>query len=267
MALPRVLPVFEANPYLNGFIFFVFLIGVVACFWQVVQLIGSVRWIESFAADVSDTDDARAPRCWRRWRRCCGTRGKRMQITPSSARSILESVATAHRRGARDHALYRQPADFPRPSGHVLWPCHDRAGSGRDHPLPCPAGGRRRGRGVFAPDGRACRSSLAAWAWPLPRRCWALPGRWSWGCWSCSRATARTGFTASWRNGCRSITRVGFSGGEDGSGETGDAMAGRARRRWPSRWKRCSELFAQSDVSRAASGRAAGPACRCRRAR
>lgn len=43
MALPRVLPVFEANPYLNGFIFFVFLIGVVACFWQVFQLIGSVR--------------------------------------------------------------------------------------------------------------------------------------------------------------------------------------------------------------------------------
>ena len=32
-ALPRVLPVFQANPYLNGFILFVFVIGVVACFW------------------------------------------------------------------------------------------------------------------------------------------------------------------------------------------------------------------------------------------
>ena len=32
LALPRVLPVFEANPYLNGFILFVFFIGVLSCF-------------------------------------------------------------------------------------------------------------------------------------------------------------------------------------------------------------------------------------------
>ena len=44
VALPRVLPVFEANPYLNGFIMFVFFIGVLACFWQVAQLVQSVRW-------------------------------------------------------------------------------------------------------------------------------------------------------------------------------------------------------------------------------
>ena len=30
LALPQVLPVFQANPYLNGFIVFVFAIGVVA---------------------------------------------------------------------------------------------------------------------------------------------------------------------------------------------------------------------------------------------
>ena len=46
VALPSVLPVFQANPYLNGFIIFVFIIGVIACFWQVVQLIFSVQWIE-----------------------------------------------------------------------------------------------------------------------------------------------------------------------------------------------------------------------------
>ena len=39
VALPRVLPVFQANPYLNGFILFVFVIGVLACFYQVYQLI------------------------------------------------------------------------------------------------------------------------------------------------------------------------------------------------------------------------------------
>ena len=35
VALPSVLPVFLANLYLNGFIAFVFLLGVFACFWQV----------------------------------------------------------------------------------------------------------------------------------------------------------------------------------------------------------------------------------------
>ena len=55
LALPRVLPVFEANPYLNGFIIFVFGIGVLACFYQVFQLIGSVRWIERFATDTLDS--------------------------------------------------------------------------------------------------------------------------------------------------------------------------------------------------------------------
>ena len=49
LALPRVLPVFQANPYLNGFILLVFVIGVIACFWMVLSLISSVRWIERFA--------------------------------------------------------------------------------------------------------------------------------------------------------------------------------------------------------------------------
>ena len=39
LAAPRVMPVFEANPWLNGFIVMVFFIGVLACFWQVWQLI------------------------------------------------------------------------------------------------------------------------------------------------------------------------------------------------------------------------------------
>ncbi|HBB83390.1 MAG TPA: biopolymer transporter ExbB, partial [Sulfitobacter sp.] len=51
LALPSVLPIFAANPWLNGVIIFVFVVGVLACFYQVTQLIGSVRWIEDFAAD------------------------------------------------------------------------------------------------------------------------------------------------------------------------------------------------------------------------
>ncbi len=92
VALPRVLPVFEANPYLNGFIFFVFLIGVVACFWQVALLIISVRWIERFASDSAESGNA--PQMLAPLATLLRTRGARMQIGASSTRSILDSVAT-----------------------------------------------------------------------------------------------------------------------------------------------------------------------------
>ncbi|MDA8587246.1 biopolymer transporter ExbB, partial [Rhodobacteraceae bacterium] len=41
LAYPKVSPIFAANPYLNGFIGLVFVIGVLACFWQVFQLVSS----------------------------------------------------------------------------------------------------------------------------------------------------------------------------------------------------------------------------------
>lgn len=93
VALPRVLPVFEANPYLNGFIFFVFLIGVVACFYQVLQLIGSVRWIENFASD-NDAPNDTPPQMLAPLAALLRTRGARMHVSASSTRSILDSVAT-----------------------------------------------------------------------------------------------------------------------------------------------------------------------------
>ncbi len=93
VALPRVLPVFQANPYLNGFIAFVFLIGVVACFYQVLQLIGSVRWIENFASD-EDTPNDTPPQMLAPLAALLRTRGARMQVNASSTRSILDSVAT-----------------------------------------------------------------------------------------------------------------------------------------------------------------------------
>ncbi len=93
VALPQVLPVFEANPQLNSFIFFVFLIGVVACFWQVIQLIGSVYWIERFASDTSEVN-SKAPQLLAPLASLLRSRGVRMQVNASSTRSILDSVAT-----------------------------------------------------------------------------------------------------------------------------------------------------------------------------
>ena len=140
VAAPSVLPVFQANPYLNGFIFFVFLIGVVACFWQVVQLVGSVRWIEGFAADTQQGDET-PPQLLAPLASLLRTRGARMQVSSSSTRSILDSVAT--------------PSDFPWPSGHFLRSGDHRSCAGRHHSQPCPAR-RRRGRGcVRSSDGRA----------------------------------------------------------------------------------------------------------------
>jgi hypothetical protein len=93
VAAPRVMPVFEANPWLNGFILFVFLFGVVACFWQVFQLIGSVRWIEGFAAQHPGHEMVKAPQLLAPLATLLRQRGKRMQIASGSARSILDSVA------------------------------------------------------------------------------------------------------------------------------------------------------------------------------
>ncbi|MEM9967422.1 MAG: biopolymer transporter ExbB [Pseudomonadota bacterium] len=93
LALPSVLPIFTANPYLNGVIIFVFLVGVVACFYQVFQLIGSVRWIENFASEHTN-QYAAAPQMLAPLASLLGTRGARMQVNASSTRSILDSVST-----------------------------------------------------------------------------------------------------------------------------------------------------------------------------
>ncbi len=92
MALPYVLPVIQASLYLNGFIILVFVIGVAACFLQVTQLIGSVRWIEAFVGGV-ERDDVRPPQLLAPLASLLRARGARSQISSSSTRSILDSVA------------------------------------------------------------------------------------------------------------------------------------------------------------------------------
>ncbi|MCF6444118.1 biopolymer transporter ExbB [Nereida sp. MMG025] len=92
LALPRVLPVFLANPYLNGFIFVVFVIGVIACFYQVVQLIGSVRWIEGFAKGRLGAEGIKPPLLMAPLAALLGSRRAQSSISTASARSILDSV-------------------------------------------------------------------------------------------------------------------------------------------------------------------------------
>ena len=94
IAYPQVAPVFLANPWLNGFIGFVFVIGVFACFWQVFALVSSVRWIEGFASDRPGHQFTSAPRLLASLATLLRKRGAQTQIGTSSARSILDSVAT-----------------------------------------------------------------------------------------------------------------------------------------------------------------------------
>lgn len=91
---PEVAPVFLANPWLNGFIALVFVFGVLACFWQLFQLVSSVIWIEGFVLERPGHQFTRAPRLLASLAALLRTRGARAQLGTGSARSILDSVAT-----------------------------------------------------------------------------------------------------------------------------------------------------------------------------
>lgn len=93
-AFPRVAGIFLANIWLNGFIAFVFVVGVLACFWQVLQLSASVSWIEGFAAERPGHEITIAPRLLAPLAALLRGRGARSHISASSARSILDSVGT-----------------------------------------------------------------------------------------------------------------------------------------------------------------------------
>lgn len=107
VAYGRILPIFQANLWLNGVILAVFALGVLACFWQVAQLIQSVSWIERFAqrrhtavekgiALRSGIDSGdQPPRLLAPLAALLGTRGPiGGAISTGAASSILDSVAT-----------------------------------------------------------------------------------------------------------------------------------------------------------------------------
>jgi hypothetical protein len=89
-----VLGIIATNPWLNGFIAAVFLLAVITCFWQVFILVQSVSWIEAFARHEPGSAEAEAPRLLAPLAQLLRSRGARSNLSASSTRSILESVAT-----------------------------------------------------------------------------------------------------------------------------------------------------------------------------
>lgn len=93
-AFPRVSGIFLASVWLNGFIALVFVIGVLATFWQIAQLFASVRWIGGFAAGTPGHQITIPPRLLAPLAALLRSHGSDSPMSSTSARSILDSVGT-----------------------------------------------------------------------------------------------------------------------------------------------------------------------------
>ena len=89
----QIIDILRANTLLNGLIAFVFVIGVLTCFWQVWILAQSVYWIESFVRGTAEGANDAPPRLLAPLAALLRSRTARMSISASSSRSIQESVA------------------------------------------------------------------------------------------------------------------------------------------------------------------------------
>jgi len=94
LAFSTVANLFLSSIWLNGFIFLVFVIGVAATFWQVLQLSSSVRWIEGFVSGQPGHQITVPPRLLAPLAALLRSRDAGAPISATSARSILESVGT-----------------------------------------------------------------------------------------------------------------------------------------------------------------------------
>ena len=94
LAYSKLLGLFMAKPWLNGFIGFVFLFGVGICFLHVFRLMRSIEWLEDFVRQRPGQGIAPAPSLLAPLAALLRSRGARMQISSTSSRSILDSVAT-----------------------------------------------------------------------------------------------------------------------------------------------------------------------------
>ena len=94
LAYPSMSEIFIVSPYLNGVIVTVFVIGVLACFWQIITLLVAVRWIKGFVLDRPGHEFVRAPRILATLEALLRDSRARKSLTSASSRSILDSVGT-----------------------------------------------------------------------------------------------------------------------------------------------------------------------------
>lgn len=85
--------VFLANLYLNAFIGFVFLVGVLATFWQVAQIIAAVKWLKNLQAGFMGHEFTQPPRLVASMAPMLREGKIKKRLAASSTRSILDSIA------------------------------------------------------------------------------------------------------------------------------------------------------------------------------
>lgn len=85
--------VFLANVYLNAFIGFVFFVGVLACFWQVAQLMTAIRWLRNLQAGFKGHEFTQPPRLVASMAPMMREGKVKKRLASSSTRSILDSIA------------------------------------------------------------------------------------------------------------------------------------------------------------------------------
>ena len=85
--------VFRANIYLNAFIGFVFVLGVLATFWQVSQVIASVRWLRNLRAGFKGHEFAQPPALVASMAPMIREGRMKKRLATSATRSILDSIA------------------------------------------------------------------------------------------------------------------------------------------------------------------------------
>jgi hypothetical protein len=90
---------FMANPYVNGLILLILLIGIGYIFWQVLRLGREVDWIESFRQKVASGEPLRTsrrpPRLLAPMARMLGTRRDgRVSLSATSLQTLLDGIST-----------------------------------------------------------------------------------------------------------------------------------------------------------------------------
>jgi len=93
LMIGQISQLFLANIYLNGFISLVFLTGVLATFWQVGQVITSVRWLRNLQSGFKGHEFAEPPALIASMAPMIREGRIKRRLATSATRSILDSIA------------------------------------------------------------------------------------------------------------------------------------------------------------------------------
>ncbi len=89
----QIASLFMANVYLNGFIAFVFLLGILATFWQLNQVSTSVRWLRNLQTGLKGHEIAQPPALIASMGPMIREGRIKKRLATSATRSILNSIA------------------------------------------------------------------------------------------------------------------------------------------------------------------------------